>query len=91
VFSTFVERGDTLNTSEVFLKSYSPASSKQTRMHIDIYSSPETDVWYITGIQPKSSSTDLVDVKKVGELMFHFGTIKKVPKGMTWNQSQREI
>jgi len=91
VFSTFVERGDTLNTNEVFLKSYAPANSKQTRMHIDIYSSPETDVWYIMGIQPKSSSTDLVDVNKVGELMFHLGTIKKVPKGMTWNQNQREI
>ena len=71
VFSTFVERGDTLNTDEIFLNSYAPANSKQTRMHIDIYSSPETDVWYITGIQPKSS-TDLVDVQKVGELIVPF-------------------
>jgi len=68
-----------------------PVPSKQECILISIALRPETDVWYIMGIQPKSSSTDLVDVKKVGELMFHFGTIKKVPKGMTWNQSQREI
>ena len=72
VFSTFVKRGDTLNTNEVFLKTYAPANSKQTRMHIDIYSSPETDVWYTTGMRPKSSSTDLVDVQKVGELIVPF-------------------
>ena len=81
VFSTFVERGDTLNTSEVFLKSYAPANSKQTRMHIDIYSSPGTDVWYITGIRPKSSSTDFVDVQKVGELIVPFQSNQEDAQG----------
>ena len=58
--------------NEVFLKLYAPATSKQTRMHIDIYSSPETDVWYTTGMRQKSSSTDLVDVQKVGKPIVSF-------------------
>jgi len=92
VFSTFVERGDTLNTSEIFLKSYAAANSKQTRMHIDIYSSPETDVWYITGIRPTSSSSDFVDVQKVGEVIVPFQNDEKCAQaGDTKLKTQRKI
>jgi len=92
VFSTFIERGDTLNTSEIFLKSYAAANSKQTRMHIDIYSSPETDVWYITGIRPKSSSGDFVDVQKVGEVIVPFQIDEKCAQaGDTELKTQRKI
>ena len=92
VFSTFVERGDTLNTSEIFLKSYATANSKQTRMHIDIYSSSETDVWYITGICPENSSGDLIDIQKVGEVIVPFQNDKKRAQGDdTEQKAERNI
>ena len=91
IFSTFVERGDILNTSEIFLKSYAPANSKQKRMHIDIYSSSETDVWYITGIRPKGSSGDLVDVQKVGEVIVPFQNDQGAQGDDTEPKAERNI
>ena len=69
-FSAFVERGDIIPTSEVVMTEYIPAKLHQQRMHIDIYSSSEKDVWYTTGRKPKSM--ELADVQKVGELMIPF-------------------
>ena len=70
IFSTFVERGDIIPTSEVVVTKYAPATLHQQRMHIDIYSSSEKDVWYTTGRRP--TGTDLVDVQKIGELIIPF-------------------
>ena len=70
IFSAFVERGDIVPTSEVVMTEYIPAKLHQQRMHIDIYSSSEKDVWYTTGRKPKSM--ELADVQKVGELMIPF-------------------
>ena len=73
IFSTFVERGDIVPTSEVLVKDYVPARPSQERMHIDIYSSSENDVWYTTGRRPYGmDSDDLTDVRKIGELMVPF-------------------
>ena len=70
IFSTFVEKGDIVPTSEVVVMEYAPAKLHQQRMHIDIYSSPEKDVWYTTGRRP--TGTDLADVQKIGELAIPF-------------------
>ena len=70
IFSTFVEKGDIVPTSEVVVTEYIPAKLHQQQMHFDIYSSPEKDVWYTTGRRP--TGTDLADVQKIGELMIPF-------------------
>ena len=70
IFSTFVERGDIVSTSEVIVTEYVPAKIHQRQMHFDIYSSSEKDVWYTTG--RKLNGTDLADVQKIGELMIPF-------------------
>jgi len=76
IFSTFVERGDIVPTSEVLVRDYVPARPHQERMHIDIYSSSANDVWYTTGSRPYGvDADDSADVQKIGELMVPF------PKG----------
>ena len=70
IFSTFVEKGDIIPTSEVVVMEYVPAKPHQQGIHFDIYSSPEKDVWYTTGRRP--SGTDLADVVKIGELTIPF-------------------
>ena len=67
IFSTFVERGDIIPTSKVVMTEYVPTKPHQQWMHFDIYSSPEKDVWYMTGRRP--TGTDLADVRKIGEFM----------------------
>lgn len=69
IFSTFVERGDPLSADEVVVMKYAPSSAYQRRMHFDIYSSPEKDVWYTTGRRPANSSIGApIEVHKVGDL-----------------------
>ena len=70
IFSTFVEKGDIVQTSEVLVTEYVPTTPHQLQMHIDIYSSSEEDVWYTTGRRP--NSTDIVDVRKIGQLTIPF-------------------
>ena len=70
IFSTIVERGDIIPTSEVIITEYVPSSLHQQQMHFDIYSSLEKDVWYTTGRRP--TGTDLADVQKIGELIVPF-------------------
>ena len=70
IFSTIVERGDIIPTSEVVVTEYAPARPHQRWMHIDIYSSSEKDVWYTTGRRPTGS--DLADIQKIGELIIPF-------------------
>ena len=48
LFSAFVEEGESINTYEAFVQSYSPSKYNQTDMTIEIYSSPKKSVWYIT-------------------------------------------
>ena len=66
IFSTFVEAGEVVETSKVLSMSYPPTKPNQTEVHIDIYRSPEKDVWYTTGKRPNASG--LVEVKKIGDL-----------------------
>ena len=70
IFSTFVERGDIIPTSQMLVTEYIPSRLHQRQMQIDIYSSSEKDVWYTTGRRP--TGTDLADVQKIGELMIPF-------------------
>ena len=73
IFSTFVECGDIVSVNELFMKSYLPTKSSQRRMHIDIYSSPEKDVWYTTRKRSVTSSIPtLANVQKIGELIIPF-------------------
>ena len=67
IFSTIVERGDIIPTSEVVMTEYAPSRHHQRWMYIDIYSSSEKDVWYTTGRRP--TGNELADVRKVGELV----------------------
>ncbi len=71
VFSTFVERGDIVNTNELMVTTYKPENPHTQRaMHINIYTSPEKDVWYTTGKRPQqANTTTMADVFKVGELI----------------------
>lgn len=75
IFCTIVERGDVIRTDEVFSSVHPAAKRDLRRMHVDIYSSLEKDVWYTTGLRPSSDSaeseaeTRKTNVRKVGELI----------------------
>ena len=73
IFSTFVEKGDVVSIQDAFIMSYAPEGLDQERVTVEIYSSPEKDVWYTTGKRPShSSTTDFADVQKIGELIVPF-------------------
>ena len=73
IFSTFVERGDIILIQDAYMMSYTPESHNQRKMIVEIYSSPEKDVWYVTGQQPlHCADTESVDVQKIGELIIPF-------------------
>ena len=55
VFSTIVEKGDEVYSSQVFQKTFTPVKHRQTSVGIPLYSSLEKDVWYVTGKRPKNS------------------------------------
>ena len=92
IFSTFVEKGDIVHTSEVLVKDYVPSRPNQKRMQIDIYSSSEKDVWYTTGIRPNSmNATDSADVHKIGELIIHFPKADCEKGGQGQLKSERKV
>ena len=73
IFSTFVERGDIVLAQDAYMMSYTPESQDQKKMIVEIYSSPEKDVWYVTGQQPlHCADTESADVQKIGELIVPF-------------------
>ena len=74
IFSTFVERGDVVNLQDVYMMTYTPEKRDQEHMMVQIYSSPERDVWYTTGKRPShtAGSSPRVDVQKIGELIVPF-------------------
>ena len=73
IFSTFIERGDIVLLDDIYMMTYAPQRPYQKRMIVEIYSSSETDVWYVTGLQPPhSTATGLADVQKIGELIVSF-------------------
>ena len=73
IFSTFVERGDIVLLQDAYMMSYTPESQNQRKMIVEIYSSSEKDVWYITGKQPLHSAVnESADVQKIGELIVPF-------------------
>ncbi len=68
IFSTIVERGDTVATDDIFTTDFFPIYHGQKSVRIIIYSSPEKDVWYTTGKRGKGSQTSqLATVRKLGE------------------------
>ncbi len=81
VFCTIVERGDTIRTDEVFSSVHPASKHDLRRMHVDIYSSLEKDVWYTTGLRPSTDSAESeaeirkADVRKVGELNVPLPTV----------------
>ena len=73
IFSTFVERGDIVLAQDAYMMSYSPESQNQRKMIVEIYSSPEKDVWYSTGKQPlHCADIEPADVQKIGKLIVPF-------------------
>ena len=48
IFSTFIERGESICTNEVFVCNYSPASRSQKTIRLTFYSAPQNNVWYTT-------------------------------------------
>ena len=73
IFSTFVERGDIVLIQDAYMMSYTPERENQREMIVEIYSSPEKDVWYVTGQQPSHcADTESADVQKIGELKVPF-------------------
>lgn len=75
IFATFVERGDVVDSKNVYMMTFSPHSKDQKFMRVQIYSSSERDVWYVTGKRPSSERRDGRDwdyVQKIGELMIPF-------------------
>ncbi len=48
IFSTFVERKESICTDEVFVTKYSVASRYQNNTTLIFYSAPHTNVWYTT-------------------------------------------
>ena len=69
LFSTIVERGDTVNSEEAFKLTYYPVYHNQTSMKIKVYSSCEKDVWYVTGKRGKGDRTsEPVKIHNIGNL-----------------------
>lgn len=93
IFSTFVERGQVVTTTEVVVRKYQPQSSDQKVMHIDIYTSPEKGVWYTTGKQPRLRGTQaLAEVIKVGELIIPLRALDpEKPQGADKDKMKRDI
>ncbi len=48
IFSTFIERGESICTNQVFVSKYSPVNRSQTTIQLTFYSAPHTNVWYTT-------------------------------------------
>ncbi len=48
IFSSFIERGESICTNEVFICNYSPATRSQKRIRLTFYSAPHSNVWYTT-------------------------------------------
>ena len=46
IFSTFVEKNESVCTNEVFVEHYSPGTSYQNVAPITLYCAPHNDVWY---------------------------------------------
>ncbi len=75
IFCTIVERGDIIQTDEVFSSVHPAAKHNQRQLQVDIYSSLEKDVWYTTGLRSFTDTADSqaeirrADVRKVGDLV----------------------
>ena len=75
IFSTFVEVGDSVDLTNVYMMTYVPETRDQEEMRVQIYCSPEKDVWYTTGKRPShiaTCTTDWAIVEKIGELIIPF-------------------
>ncbi len=48
IFSTFIERGESICTNQVFVSKYSPIKRSQRTIQFTFYSAPHTNVWYTT-------------------------------------------
>ena len=73
IFSTFVEKDDIVCAEDAYMMTYIPESKSEKQMHVEIYSSPEKDVWYVTGRPPTQSIiARFADVQKIGQLIIPF-------------------
>ena len=78
LFATFVEKGDFVESSDVYRMTVIPERQNQKQMRVQIYCSPEKDVWYTTGRRPSHAqhSTGWANVQKIGELIIPFHNIE---------------
>lgn len=76
IFSAIVEKGEVISSDYVYLKTHSLASPNQHRMFLNLYASPETDVWYTTGKRPAhSGNSTMVEIVKIGDLSIDLAPI----------------
>ena len=68
IFSTIVERGDIVGTGEVFTNACCPAEHNQESMLVQFFSSPEKDIFYVTGEWGINSRKPRANVIKLGEI-----------------------
>ena len=68
LFSTIVERGDVVGSGDVFLNTYCPTHHNQTSMNITFYSSPEKDIFYVTGEWGKGNRKQKATIQNIGNL-----------------------
>ncbi len=93
IFSTFIEVGDIVSTKEVMVKTYKPENPDQPSMHVNIYTSPEKDIWYTTGKRPAQSNVAApAQVYKVGELIVPLREVdRESPRGADEESKTREV
>ena len=95
IFVTYVERGDSVCTGEVFYHSFYPFWHSQRSLQIEIYSSPEKDVWYTTGKWGKGREAERpASVYKLGQLTVEMPVLrgdKNRPVDVQLDFSQTEI
>ncbi len=69
IFSTIVERGDAVSPKFVHTAAFTPITHNQRSASFGVYSSPEKDVWYITGKRGKCSRvSQAATVREIGRL-----------------------
>ncbi len=71
IFSTFIERDESICTNEVFVTDYSPVSQSQEIIELTFYSAPQPNVWYTT-------DRDVTKIAKMDVNIAGYGRDRKI-------------
>ena len=66
IFSTFVERNESICTNEVFVSNFVPTTSHQSEISLSLYSSIDSKPWYVTDDGVTKLATMNVPIAGVG-------------------------